>query len=96
MFARARREAGAGDALVVVEVSSPSTAAEDLLDKKVQYVRAGIPAYLVVLSTPSKTSKRSASSDSTHTQPSTGLTDCIAKVFSSSNALCSARSASPT
>lgn len=39
----------AGDALVVVEVSSPSTAAEDLLDKKVQYARAGIPLYLVVL-----------------------------------------------
>ncbi|WP_405167274.1 Uma2 family endonuclease [Nocardia sp. NBC_01499] len=38
----------AGDALIVIEVSSPSTAAEDLLDKKVQYARAGIPAYLVV------------------------------------------------
>jgi Uma2 family endonuclease len=39
----------AGDALIVVEVSSPSTAAEDLLDKKVQYARAGIPLYLVVV-----------------------------------------------
>ncbi|MFQ6398396.1 Uma2 family endonuclease [Nocardia sp. KC 131] len=38
----------AGDALIVVEVSSPSTAAEDLLDKKAQYARAGIPLYLVV------------------------------------------------
>ncbi|TLF82463.1 Uma2 family endonuclease [Nocardia cyriacigeorgica] len=38
----------AGDALIVVEVSSPSTAAEDLLDKKVQYARAGIPLYLVI------------------------------------------------
>ncbi|MGQ4618120.1 Uma2 family endonuclease [Nocardia sp. R7R-8] len=39
----------AGDALIVVEVYSPSTAAEDLLDKKVQYARAGIPLYLVVV-----------------------------------------------
>ncbi|MEU2091934.1 Uma2 family endonuclease [Nocardia beijingensis] len=39
----------AGDALIVVEVSSPSTAAEDLLDKKVQYAHAGIPLYLVVV-----------------------------------------------
>ncbi|MEU1547972.1 Uma2 family endonuclease [Nocardia sp. NPDC005745] len=39
----------AGDALIVVEVSSPSTAAEDMLDKKVQYARAGIPLYLVVV-----------------------------------------------
>ncbi len=39
----------AHDALIVVEVSSPSTAAEDLLDKKVQYARAGIPLYLVVV-----------------------------------------------
>ncbi|MEV0293178.1 Uma2 family endonuclease [Nocardia sp. NPDC050710] len=38
----------AGDALIVVEVTSPSTAAEDLLDKKAQYARAGIPLYLVV------------------------------------------------
>ncbi|MFR9772045.1 Uma2 family endonuclease [Nocardia sp. SC052] len=39
----------AGDVLIVVEVSSPPTAAEDLLDKKVQYARAGIPLYLVVV-----------------------------------------------
>ncbi|WKG10232.1 Uma2 family endonuclease [Nocardia sp. PE-7] len=39
----------AGDALIVVEVSSPSTAAEDLLDKKAQYARVGIPLYLVVM-----------------------------------------------
>ncbi|WP_433523174.1 Uma2 family endonuclease [Nocardia pseudovaccinii] len=38
----------AGDALIVIQVSSPSTAAEDLLAKKVQYARAGIPLYLVV------------------------------------------------
>lgn len=37
------------DALIVVEVSSPSTAAEDLLDKKAQYARVGIPLYLVVM-----------------------------------------------
>ncbi|WP_067665455.1 Uma2 family endonuclease [Nocardia miyunensis] len=39
----------AHDALIVVEVASPSTAAEDLLDKKVQYARVGIPLYLVVV-----------------------------------------------
>ncbi|MGW0248055.1 Uma2 family endonuclease [Nocardia goodfellowii] len=39
----------AGDTLIAVEVSSPSTAAEDLLDKKVQYARSGIPLYLVVM-----------------------------------------------
>ncbi|MFI5502234.1 Uma2 family endonuclease [Nocardia asteroides] len=39
----------AADALIVVEVSSPSTAAEDLLDKKAQYARVGIPLYLVVM-----------------------------------------------
>ncbi|MET9027598.1 Uma2 family endonuclease [Nocardia sp. NPDC004168] len=39
----------AGDVLIVVEVSSPPTAAEDLLDRKVQYARAGIPLYLVVV-----------------------------------------------
>jgi Uma2 family endonuclease len=39
----------ARDALIVVEVSSPSTAKEDLLDKKSQYARAGIPLYLVVV-----------------------------------------------
>ncbi|MFF0491375.1 Uma2 family endonuclease [Nocardia sp. NPDC003482] len=39
----------AGDTLIVVEVSSPSTAAEDLLDKKAQYARVGIPLYLVIV-----------------------------------------------
>jgi Uma2 family endonuclease len=39
----------AAHALIVVEVSSPSTAKEDLLDKKTQYARAGIPLYLVIL-----------------------------------------------
>lgn len=39
----------AHDALIVVEVSSPSTAAEDLLDKKAQYARVGIPLYLVAV-----------------------------------------------
>lgn len=37
------------DALIVVEVSSPSTVKEDLLDCKSQYARAGIPLYLVVV-----------------------------------------------
>jgi Uma2 family endonuclease len=39
----------AADALIVVEVSSPATAKEDLLDKKSQYALAGIPLYLVVV-----------------------------------------------
>lgn len=39
----------AHDTLIVVEVSSPSTAAEDLLDKKAQYARVGIPLYLVLM-----------------------------------------------
>ena len=30
-------------------VTSPTTAQEDLLDKKAQYASAGIPAYLVVV-----------------------------------------------
>jgi Uma2 family endonuclease len=34
---------------MVVEVSSPTTVREDLLDKKTQYAAAGIPVYLVVL-----------------------------------------------
>ena len=37
----------AADVLLVVEVSSPSTATEDLVDKAAQYAAAGIPAYLV-------------------------------------------------
>lgn len=39
----------AADALIVIEVSSPSTAQEDLLDKKTQYAQARIPLYLVVI-----------------------------------------------
>jgi Uma2 family endonuclease len=31
------------------EVTSPTTAREDLLDKKAQYAAAGIPLYLVVI-----------------------------------------------
>jgi Uma2 family endonuclease len=34
---------------MVVEVTSPTTAREDLLDKKAQYASAGIPLYLVVV-----------------------------------------------
>jgi Uma2 family endonuclease len=36
------------DVLLMVEVSSPSTEREDLVDKMAQYAAAGIPAYLVV------------------------------------------------
>lgn len=39
----------ASDAVAVVEVSSPSTAREDLTDKRTQYAVAGIPLYLLVL-----------------------------------------------
>lgn len=39
----------AQDTVVVAEVTSPSTAREDLFDKKAQYAAAGIPVYLVVL-----------------------------------------------
>src|SRR5215469_7980543 len=38
----------AADALLMIEVSSPSTEREDLVDKMAQYAAAGIPAYLVV------------------------------------------------
>jgi Uma2 family endonuclease len=38
----------ASDALLMIEVSSPSTEREDLVDKMAQYAAAGIPAYLVV------------------------------------------------
>jgi Uma2 family endonuclease len=38
----------AADVLLMVEVSSPSTEREDLVDKMAQYAAAGIPAYLVV------------------------------------------------
>ncbi len=33
----------------MVEVASPTTAREDLVDKKAQYATAGIPLYLVVI-----------------------------------------------
>jgi Uma2 family endonuclease len=39
----------AQEALLVVEVASPTTAREDLVDKKAQYATAGIPLYLVVV-----------------------------------------------
>jgi Uma2 family endonuclease len=35
--------------LMVVEVTSPGTAQEDLLDKKIQYASAGIPLYLAII-----------------------------------------------
>ena len=38
----------ASDVLLMVEVSSPSTEREDLVDKMAQYAAAGIPAYLVL------------------------------------------------
>lgn len=36
------------DVLLAIEVSSPSTEREDLVDKMAQYAAAGIPAYLVI------------------------------------------------
>lgn len=39
----------AEDTLLVVEVTSPTTAREDLVDKRAQYATAGIPLYLVVV-----------------------------------------------
>jgi Uma2 family endonuclease len=36
------------DVLLVIEVTSPSTEREDLVDKMAQYAAAGIPAYLVI------------------------------------------------
>ena len=39
----------AKDAVLVVEVASPTTAREDLVDKKAQYATAGIPVYLIVV-----------------------------------------------
>lgn len=39
----------AQETVMVVEVASPSSAKEDLLDKKTQYAAAGIPLYLVVV-----------------------------------------------
>lgn len=43
------RRPTAQETVLVAEVSSPSTASEDLLDKKAQYAAAGIPMYLVVV-----------------------------------------------
>jgi Uma2 family endonuclease len=43
------RKPTAQDAVIVIEVTSPTTAAEDLVDKWAQYARAGIPLYLVVV-----------------------------------------------
>jgi Uma2 family endonuclease len=43
------RKPSAQETVMVVEVSSPTTVREDLLDKKTQYAAAGIPVYLVVL-----------------------------------------------
>jgi Uma2 family endonuclease len=42
------RKPTAQETVMVVEVASPTTAREDLLDKKTQYAAAGIPLYLVV------------------------------------------------
>jgi Uma2 family endonuclease len=39
----------AQDTVLVVEVTSPTTAREDLVDKRAQYATAGIPLYLVVV-----------------------------------------------
>jgi Uma2 family endonuclease len=38
----------ASDVVLAVEVPSPSTEREDLVDKMAQYAAAGIPAYLVI------------------------------------------------
>src|ERR1700691_1962942 len=38
----------ASDVVLAVEVSSPSTEREDLVDKMAQYAADGIPAYLVI------------------------------------------------
>jgi Uma2 family endonuclease len=43
------RKPSAQETVMVAEVASPTTAKEDLLDKKTQYAAAGIPVYLVVL-----------------------------------------------
>ena len=43
------KKATAQETLLVVEVTSPNTIKEDLLDKKTQYAAAGIPLYLVVV-----------------------------------------------
>jgi Uma2 family endonuclease len=43
------RKPVAQETVLVVEVTSPTTAQEDLIDKKAQYAAAGIPLYLVVI-----------------------------------------------
>ena len=43
------RKSTAQETVLVVEVASPGTAREDLLDKRAQYAAAGIALYLVVL-----------------------------------------------
>jgi Uma2 family endonuclease len=43
------RRPTAGDTILVIEVTSPTTVREDLVDKKAQYATAGIPLYLVVV-----------------------------------------------
>jgi Uma2 family endonuclease len=39
----------AQEVVLVVEVTSPTTAQEDLVDKRAQYAAAGVPLYLVVV-----------------------------------------------
>jgi len=43
------RKPTAQETILVVEVASPGTAREDLLDKRAQYAAAGIALYLVIL-----------------------------------------------
>jgi len=43
------RRPTASDTVAIIEVTSPTTAREDLVDKKAQYATAGIPLYLVVV-----------------------------------------------
>jgi Uma2 family endonuclease len=43
------RKPTAQDTVLVIEVTSPTMAREDLVDKKAQYATAGIPHYLVVV-----------------------------------------------
>jgi Uma2 family endonuclease len=45
------RKPTAQETVMAVEVTSPTTAQEDLLDKKTQYASAGIPLYLVIVLT---------------------------------------------
>jgi Uma2 family endonuclease len=43
------RKPTAQDTVLVIEVTSPTTASEDLVGKKAEYATAGIPLYLVVV-----------------------------------------------